>query len=285
MLELYKAIDAIVDAYKLDLPELYKRRDPDEPHRAEKEMWEDKFYKELMRRFRWQKKAIKKRLENFPPNKKSAESWMSDLDLDDPETRKNLLRIFMGVMDEGVQKFAETSEIDMDWEQVNEEAAEWVNTHYYDHLAGDKKLAGWLETIDDTLRTGLSRELNSFITEPAYTIGDVMSGLGSSLSPERAQRIAVTEITRTFSQADQVAGEAIAREFEDVRVIKTWWTNKDDIVCPICRPLHKVSVLVTDQFQSPAGVLDGPPAHVNCRCWRSTRTDILGTVELQGEDA
>ena len=282
MLEVYKAIDAIVDRYGVELPELYKRRDPNEPYRAEKEMWEDRFFKAMRARFRAQYKIIKERLSRTLPERKSVKidtEWILDnMDIDDPDTRKKLLQVFIGIMEEGTQQYAVNSELQIDWTQHNEDALQWVNEHYYNHLAGDPKLGGWLEEIDSAVSTSLGRELGNFVKEEAYTLGDVMAGIrGSALSDARAHRIAVTEITRVFSQADQLAGEAVAEEYPDVKVVKTWWTNNDALVCPICGPLHGVSVLVRDYFP---GDFEGPPAHPNCRCWRSTRTDILGEVEL-----
>ena len=272
MLELYKLIDQIVDKYELELPELYKRRDPDEPHRAEKEMWEDKFFKALMRRFRWQKRVIKDRLENFPPNKQKTggEDWINNLDLDDPETRKRLLMIFMGVMDSALGHIAVTTELMVDWTLVNQQAADWVNEHYYNHLDSDPDLAGWLTKIDETTASSLGQAIERYITEPGWTIGDVMKDITSSAMTEsRAYRIARTEVTRTYAQAEIEAGRAVQAEYPEAYIVKRWFTKRDEFVCPVCGPLHNSVVKLEEEFIP--GVFK-PPAHVGCRCWFQQET-------------
>ena len=73
-----------------------------------------------------------------------------------------------------------------------------------------------------------------------------------------------------------VQGPMLKDEFPDVKVMKTWWTNNDSIVrkCPICWPMHGVTIPVDENFQTIVGELDGPVGHVGCRCWRSTTTQI-----------
>ena len=96
--------------------------------------------------------------------------------------------------------------------------------------------------------------------------------------------VAVTEITRLYGKAAQLAGEELAKANPGVRVIKTWWTNNDAIVreCPVCWPLHGVSVKIKDNFVDGVGnEQEHPPAHPRGRCWISVRTDISKTVELQ----
>jgi hypothetical protein len=46
--------------------------------------------------------------------------------------------------------------------------------------------------------------------------------------------------------------------------------------------MHQQSVLVNNVFEGGDGnEYMHPPAHPNCRCWLSSRTDIAGDVELQ----
>lgn len=47
---------------------------------------------------------------------------------------------------------------------------------------------------------------------------------------------------------------------------KVWLTAKDELVCPVCGPLHGVAVPVGEKFQTDVGKLWVPGAHVNCRC-------------------
>ena len=44
---------------------------------------------------------------------------------------------------------------------------------------------------------------------------------------------------------------------------KRWNTAVDELVCPICGPLHNVVVGINETFP---GGYQNPPAHPNCRC-------------------
>ena len=45
---------------------------------------------------------------------------------------------------------------------------------------------------------------------------------------------------------------------------KTWFTKADELVCPVCGPLHNITIRITDQY--PGGILT-TPAHNKCRCY------------------
>lgn len=86
--------------------------------------------------------------------------------------------------------------------------------------------------------------------------------LDSVLAEHRAQRIAVTEISRAASFAEAEAVQRIERR-APVRVQQVWFTQDDELVCPVCGPLHmKGEVAWSYRFP------DGPPAHPNCRCYK-----------------
>ena len=270
MLDVYKAIDAIADKLAekgVELPERLKRRDPDEPGREMKEQYEDKLYKLTMRRFRIQRRNIAAHLNHFRPAKKA--DIPDDLfDTDDVE--RLLMRLFIAASQDGVNLFAISSTIGLDWTLVNTQAADWARSY----------VIPWLDDLDRVTKKALQSRLATFIETPGYTIADVMSDLVPTLGEDRALRIAVTEITRVFGNSEQIAGEALKKEFPGVRVVKEWFTNNDDRVCPICGPLQNNIVEVSHAFHSIVGGIMHPPAHVNCRCSMSSRTDILA-----GEDA
>jgi len=274
MLELYKAIDAIADKLKeegVELPDALKRRDPLEPGRVMKEQYEDKLFKLMMRRFRIQKRNIAAYLAHFSPPKKAVDDFvrsMPDDLFETDEVEAKLLQLFIAASVDGVNLFAEASTMGLDWTLVNTRAAEWAG----------KYVIRWLHDLDAVTLKALRGRLEAFVSTPGYTIADVMSDLVPTLGESRAMRIAVTEITRVFSEADDLAGLAMKEEFPDIRIIKSWSTNNDDRVCVLCAPLHGVSVLIEDDF--PFGGGNGPPRHVFCRCWRDTRPNILEDVPL-----
>ena len=85
----------------------------------------------------------------------------------------------------------------------------------------------------------------------------------------RAVKIARTEVLRAtnFATAEAYRQSGVVKK-------KIWYTAVDERVCPICAPLHGKEVGVNERFKSPDfGMVDAPPAHVNCRC--TTISDIL----------
>ena len=116
-----------------------------------------------------------------------------------------------------------------------------------------------------------------FVETPGMTIGDLVKML--PFNEERALRIAVTETTRIYAKGQMIAAQELKEQYPDVRIIKTWFTDNDDKVCEICGPLHGMTIDVDEPFYDIEDDLyqDGnPPAHVNCRCWIETSTDIRG---------
>lgn len=82
------------------------------------------------------------------------------------------------------------------------------------------------------------------------------NGFGRS----RAQRIAVTEITTSLTDGENI-GKAYLRNTFRQGWDGVWLTREDERVCPICGPLHETPQEIwRKEFPK------GPPAHVNCRC-------------------
>jgi SPP1 gp7 family putative phage head morphogenesis protein len=105
-----------------------------------------------------------------------------------------------------------------------------------------------------------------------FTVGKVIELLINEFGQEQAEAIAITEITRRNAYNRQRKGERLKKEFADVPVVKTWFTNNDDHVCPTCRALDGKRVEIDEEFAPDIFI---PPAHIGCRCWMSTSTDIL----------
>ena len=92
-------------------------------------------------------------------------------------------------------------------------------------------------------------------------------------NPIRAETIAVTEATRTYAEGNMVAW----RESGVVNG-RIWQTALDELVCPVCRPLHNQITAFDDQvWHHPTNPglsvglsVKNPPAHVRCRCWQSS---------------
>lgn len=79
----------------------------------------------------------------------------------------------------------------------------------------------------------------------------------------RAMVIAATELTSAITAARLLAWEEAFRLGLTFKNRKRWVTAYDERVCPICMPLHNVTVDLNAAFP---GGMDGPPAHPVCRC-------------------
>ena len=294
---LVQAVQAIADLDWLQYLDAWgfelKRRHPRdhrEPGKKEKEKFEDRLAALMRRHWRKQKAAIREKLEWQTPERKELLSPIqdgklflvppvvpeqkaimapSDIDFDDAfeddeELIAELIKLLTGASMHGIALFGQSINIGMDYTLVNSKAAEWARKY-----AGDL-----IKDIDRTTQDVLRNAISAFVETPGFTIRDVMDML--PFSEERSMSVAVTEITNAYATANQIAGKEMRKEFPDVRVIKIWYTNNDDLVCEICAPLDGQEREIDEGFGVEEGEegLDGPAAHVNCRCWLETSTAL-----------
>jgi SPP1 gp7 family putative phage head morphogenesis protein len=231
---------------------------------------EDRLYMLFKRRFKKQLTALRERLEqNYPAKKDNSIPPIPIDDIingeEDSDFVADLIRVISGSAVGGVSLFKQSVNVGMDYTLINDRALDWAQTYSYELIG--KATGG----IDATTRNVVSNVISRFVDTPGFTIGDAINQLSETFGETRARMIAVTEITRAYAQGNQIAGEELKKEFPDVKVVKTWFTNNDDRVCDICGPLDGVEVSIDDQFP---GGFDFPPGHVNCRCFVQTRTRI-----------
>lgn len=147
----------------------------------------------------------------------------------------------------GLAKAAPEFAVQIDWNLVNQNALLWAQTYAYD-LVG-----GITQTTREKLQTALGEWLQAGEAFPALrervqTIFD---------DPKRAELIAVTETTRAVAEGNTQAWQAAnvwGRE---------WRTARDELVCPVCGPLHQQRAMMGQAFP---GNIANPPAHPHCRC-------------------
>jgi len=85
---------------------------------------------------------------------------------------------------------------------------------------------------------------------------------------QRAQTIAVTEVSRAQNEGRQLQWDRMIRDglLNPGEWEKEWVTAADERVCPICGPAHGQRQPVPGLFDLTTGALPHPPAHPNCRC-------------------
>ena len=256
--QLTDAIKRLADAMKS------ARRDKREPKRANKEKLQLEVERALLRHFNLQRRALLDRLANV----KATQPDFSDLFDDwDGEIERNLIRLFLRGAYDGIGLVGENTDFLVDYTAPNAQALEWA-----------RKYAGQLiRDIDKESLATVRQAVATFIDTPGFTLRDIADLL--PFGEARAFTIAVTETTRAYSQGQQIARDEIMNRWPDVKVVGTWFTNADDLVCELCGEIDGKEVEGDAEFYDSADddYQDGfPPLHPNCRCWVDWRTKING---------
>lgn len=243
-----------------------KGRDKREPGAKEKERMEDLLRSILVRHFGRQRRLVRAKLEAYAPDRKAAMPFDVEDIYQDDDLVAELMALLQKAVRGGVALFGQTTGVQIDWTLTNTRAAEWAREYTFELVKG----------IDEVTKAALQAAVSQFVETPGMSIGDVMNLL--PFDEERALRVSVTEITRAYATANQMAGEDLKEEFPGVRVMKQWFTNNDDRVCELCGPLDGTEVGIDENFYEPeSDYEDGnPPRHVNCRCWSGTYTALEG---------
>lgn len=237
----------------LPVPDEIKRRDRREPNRTEKERLEDNMNAAIKRYWRGQRQRVLERVAAMFPDRKSFIP-LDDIfdqygDLFDKVVAAFVRYILTGMIG-GIEQLAESVTVGVDWTGYNQRALDFAKSYAFDLIKG----------IDATSAARVSGAVQSFVELPGFTMGNLEELLTPIFGETRSRSIAVTETTRAFAKGQQLAADELARQFPDVLVVKTWFTNNDDKVCQICAPLDGREVPYNETFDG----IDNPPAHVNC---------------------
>jgi len=135
---------------------------------------------------------------------------------------------------------------------INTEAARWAREYSYDLVQG------LTETTRDVVREAAS----TFVETSGMTMGNLRQLLRPAFGESRAEMIAITEVTRAYSEATNRYQAKLGEE--GLEMNRIWQTNHDDLVCNICGPLNG-----KPEQDWPGHLSSGPPAHPRCRCWTS----------------
>lgn len=144
---------------------------------------------------------------------------------------------------------AQALEFGVDWALTNRAAAEWAREYCAQLVTG----------ITETTRDTLAAAISDYIDTPSESLSDLRDVIATIMGENeaRANMIAVTEVTRAFTE-----GNLIAWRESGVVAGEEWQTANDDLVCEICAPQDGQTVSLGDDFPGTGR----PPAHPNCRC-------------------
>jgi SPP1 gp7 family putative phage head morphogenesis protein len=194
----------------------------------------------------------------------SDEWWQEQADDLYRGTERVLFEIFFAGGKVGERLLPKKARVLLDWDVFNQAAVEYLDLYRLNTVAG----------IEAVTQQRAVAAIQQWIKS-----GEPLNHLTAKLDPifgaSRAQRIAVTEVTRTYA-----AGNISAWKTTGLVSQKVWQTANDERVCPICGPLHDQVVNLEADFSldqlalPPEMALSGneyiyfqPPAHPNCRCW------------------
>ena len=152
----------------------------------------------------------------------------------------------------------EVGGISVDWTLVNIGARDWAQQY-----------AGTLVTqIDEVTARAIGKAVAGWI-ENTLTYDELLKQIGDLAGPERAERIASTEITRAYAEGSREAWAASGSI-----TLMRWRTSQDERVCDVCGSLDgQVVQVIGGEFVHPGGEglekLAGtryanPPAHPRC---------------------
>ena len=225
-------------------------RDKREPARKQKIAIELSLKLAMVQRFERQLKLIKAQLEE---QRKSINIAGINIPDDDAEYAA-FVKIFYDALLSGSEEAAFALGISLGDGAINARALQVARTYATE----------WLRQLDVVSQDAVRQAIETFINVPGTTVGDTIDLLSRQFSQTRAERIAITETTRVFATANDLYAQELLITYPEFDVVRRWYTNNDDLVCPICGPLEGREVGVNEPF---ALGVESPPAHVNCRCW------------------
>ncbi len=244
-------------------------RDPREPGRSQKERVERKVKSVVDGLFYRQGVKLEQRMQEirFSLSKAAGPDFGDIFDGEDAEAEGELARYVFETRLAGIEAVSKTLGVSVDWTGVRTDALHQARLYVGTLIRG----------INQTTLEAVRTAVTGFVETPRFTMGDlVRSLLDSAFSPDRAWMIAATEVTRAYADGQVAAMGEVRKEFPDLRVTKTWFTNNDDIVCPVCGPLDGVEVGMDAVF---VDGIEQPPAHPKCRCWMSVGAKADGATQ------
>lgn len=162
----------------------------------------------------------------------------------------------------------------VDWDLINEAVQRWVLGTTGGGFGAYNTDGGYVDSITLALMQTSERQIRQEIGEwvaNALTRKQLIERLTATVfSMQRAEMIAVTEITRAYAEGNRIA----FRESGVVSQIEMQTAN-DERVCPVCGPLQG------KRFDLEKGepTLGFPPFHVRCRCWIVPVVSTSSTTE------
>ncbi len=120
-----------------------------------------------------------------------------------------------------------------------------------------------IKSVDDTTAKWIALKIQKGKKKgmTPQEIAQTLIDDGKGIAKVRAQQIAMNELINAMTIVELEAATRYGIKE------KIWRTSVDDRVCPICIPLEGIKEGINELFNSSEGPIQGPPAHVGCRCF------------------
>lgn len=183
----------------------------------------------------------------------SDDFWFAELEA----LKEVMLSLYKGVSRNAAKRALDQllgmgAPVSVSWTQVNEAVNLWA-----EQFAGQR-----ITMINDATKKMVQEKVVAW-NNSGKPLSDLVKNLEGEFGKVRAERIAVTEVTNAYGQANLTTWKA-----SGVVEKKRWYTAVDERVCPICAPMHGQTVGIDDYFTDGNGnQVQAPAAHVNCRCY------------------
>ncbi len=187
-----------------------------------------------------QRKELEQLLGNPPNIDNVTESWWTD-------KQAELAAVLLLLLSTVYYKSARLHGLDV--EAAREASQKWASKQSTD-LASD-----FTKNSRDILKTDARDWTGEELTKKA-----IRETTLKMLGPKRMANVAVTETTRAQTEGGETAiDETVGLSPKDV-----WVTERDAKVCKYCKPFSGTVRRYWERYYP-----DGPPLHVNCRCYLS----------------
>lgn len=192
-------------------------------------------------------------------------------------TARTLLSIFLAGGKSGMMQLPKKAQALLNWDVFNQNAIDYLNLYRLNTVAGINEVTQnqAVKAIGDWIKSGERLDMLTARLEPIF-------------GAERAERIGVTEVTRTYASGNISAWKATG-----LVTAKVWRTGNDELVCDICGPLNGKTVEIDQNFMLDQNELPpelarqfgedfiyfSPPAHPRCRCYLAPVTSEVALRE------
>lgn len=169
------------------------------------------------------------------------------------------LAIYLLGIDGGMDLLPANIRVLSDFGKINHAAAQFAKDYRFQ----------WIKGITETTKKQTQEAFANWV-QSGSPLSALEQLLESIFGDSRAERIAVTEVTRIFAQANMDAWESTG-----VITSAVWMTAEDDRVCPICEGYAGEHVGIGDIDSAPPDA-----SHPGCRCWLQP---VVSEEKLQEE--